>query len=60
MIRQASGNDDGQTELKPMRKGTKSCLECRRRKIKCIYPEEATRSAVSSVNGGMSKRGQIA
>ncbi|KAL8662587.1 MAG: hypothetical protein Q9168_008232, partial [Polycauliona sp. 1 TL-2023] len=27
---------------KRMRKGTHSCLECRRRKIRCIYEEDAT------------------
>lgn len=30
------GNAD-QPQVKRMRKGTKSCAECRRRKIKCIY-----------------------
>lgn len=28
-----------QPRVKRMRKGTKSCAECRRRKIKCIYEE---------------------
>ncbi|KIW17829.1 hypothetical protein PV08_05024 [Exophiala spinifera] len=31
----------GAAGLKQMRKGTKSCLECRRRKIKCNYPEQS-------------------
>lgn len=30
-------DNDDQPRVKRMRKGTKSCAECRRRKIKCIY-----------------------
>ncbi|KIW72161.1 hypothetical protein PV04_00380 [Phialophora macrospora] len=34
----SGGVGGGVAPLKQMRKGTKSCLECRRRKIKCNYP----------------------
>ncbi|KAI1614234.1 hypothetical protein EDD37DRAFT_128609 [Exophiala viscosa] len=44
-----SSNGNGKAGLKPMRKGTKSCLECRRRKIRCIYPDEATGNATSAL-----------
>jgi len=30
--------DNGSGVMKAMRKGTRSCKECRRRKIRCIYP----------------------
>ncbi|KAK5204491.1 hypothetical protein LTR99_009889 [Exophiala xenobiotica] len=40
---------NGKAGLKQMRKGTKSCLECRRRKIKCNYtPQSGDDSSVSA------------
>merc|ERR1712093_346347 len=39
----ALGSDHNQgPPRKKMRKGTKSCLECRRRKIKCTFEPERT------------------
>ncbi|KIW37074.1 uncharacterized protein PV06_10703 [Exophiala oligosperma] len=38
----------GAAGLKQMRKGTKSCLECRRRKIKCSYPEPSQEDPAST------------
>ncbi|KAF1949362.1 hypothetical protein CC80DRAFT_376812, partial [Byssothecium circinans] len=32
--------DDSSAARKKMRKGTRSCFECRRRKIRCIFPND--------------------
>ncbi|KAF4628406.1 hypothetical protein G7Y89_g9748 [Cudoniella acicularis] len=39
---------------KPMRKGTRSCLECRRRKNRCIFPPGGSRKCVTCKSKGFS------